>query len=326
MIRCSPWRNYLAAAEAELMLGVEIRKEESVGATFAKQGGQSMRQRFVGDMDSEGLSPKLQELSQQDHTGTSLTSRMCCCHDSLVSLFPVYSLEKALQLALHAIELFEQESKVLTEELESAESEADKPFLPSGSRMYYMAGGVLLGMKRYQDAIPYLEKALNVCTKWEGLELSIKKMLVECYSNYMSPPSSDSPDEGKDSKMLETLFHSGLPLSEIQPVLEKYRHLRGTDDLRWNVESTDDSDMSLPFSFSVTFPACTHATAGDTVTAIVTIKSNLQYPVHIKAVSLKSAAGKILVPLENLLNAQNAEKWNDGGIISVANVGSLVLH
>lgn len=73
LIRCSPWRNYLAAAEAELMLGVEIRKEESVDAALAKQGGQSMRQRFVGDMDSEGLSPKLQELLQQDHTGTSLT-------------------------------------------------------------------------------------------------------------------------------------------------------------------------------------------------------------------------------------------------------------
>lgn len=181
--------------------------------------------------------------------------------------------------------------------------------------MYYLAGGVLLGMKRYQHAIPYLEKALNACTKWEGLELSIKKMLVECYSNYMSPPSSDSPDEGKDSKILETLFHSGLPLSEIQPVLEKYRHLRGTDGLKWIVESTDDSDTSLPFSFLVTFPACTHATAGDTVAAIVTIKSNLQYPVHIKAVSLKSAAGKFLVPLENLSNAQNAEKWNDEGIL-----------
>jgi hypothetical protein len=73
LIRCSPWRNYLAAAEAELMLGVEIRKEGSVDAALAKQGGQSMRQRFVGDMDSEGLSPKLQELLQQDHTGTSLT-------------------------------------------------------------------------------------------------------------------------------------------------------------------------------------------------------------------------------------------------------------
>jgi len=69
LMRCSPWRNYLAAAEAELMLDIEIQKEGSVETSASKHGGQSMRQRFVGDLDSDGLSPKLHELSQQDHTG-----------------------------------------------------------------------------------------------------------------------------------------------------------------------------------------------------------------------------------------------------------------
>ena len=74
LIRCSPWRNYMAAAEAQLMLCAEIRKEtsDSVATNSAKHGGLSMRQRFVGDMDSEGLSPKLYELSKQDHSSTFL--------------------------------------------------------------------------------------------------------------------------------------------------------------------------------------------------------------------------------------------------------------
>lgn len=70
LMRCSPWRNYLAAAEAELMLETEIRKEANVETSPTKHG-QSLRKRFVGDLDSDGLSPKLAELSQQDHSGTS---------------------------------------------------------------------------------------------------------------------------------------------------------------------------------------------------------------------------------------------------------------
>ena len=70
LVRCSPWRNYLAAAEAELMLGAELRNEGSVEASAAKHGGQSMRQRFVGDLDSDGFAPKLEELSKIDHEGS----------------------------------------------------------------------------------------------------------------------------------------------------------------------------------------------------------------------------------------------------------------
>jgi len=222
--------------------------------------------------------------------------------------------EKALQLALRAIWLFEQETETKKAELESEEVEADKPFIPSGVRLYYIAGGILLRTKRYQDAIPYLEKAASGCAKWDGLELSFRKMLVECYSHYMPSPPSDAPSEITDSNMLDVLFHSGLQLSEIWPVLESYCSGRGGGSLKWNLESTD-SDMSLPFSFSVTFPGSTHATAGDTVTSVVTIKSNLDYPLHVKSVTLKSATGKINVPSSDLTDALNAEKGLEGGII-----------
>lgn len=181
--------------------------------------------------------------------------------------------------------------------------------------MYYLAGAILLRTKRYQDAISYLEKAASSCTKWDGLELSIRQMLVECFRHCIPPPTVDMPSDGVDTKMLTTLFQSGLSLSEIGPVLDSYYKARGSDSLKWNVECFDESDMSLPFLFSVTFPASTHATAGDTITAVVNIMSNLEYPVYVENLTLKSATGKIAVPPSNLSNAQNAGKGPSEGVI-----------
>jgi hypothetical protein len=70
LIRCSPWRNYLAAAEAELKLDAELQKELSNDASSVdKLAGRSMRRKFVGGLDSDGLSPKLHEESKKNHTG-----------------------------------------------------------------------------------------------------------------------------------------------------------------------------------------------------------------------------------------------------------------
>ena len=183
-----------------------------------------------------------------DHSHRKLTAISPTC-------FFISIAEKALQLTLRAIELFEQESKAKIAESESTEDEAEKPFLPSGAKMYYLAGGILVQMKRYHAAIPYLEKAASSCKKWDGLEISIRQMLVVCFRHHMPPPPGDIPNDIADSTMLITLFQSGLSLSEIRPVLDSYRKARGSDSLKWNVECTDDSDMSLPFLFSVTFPA-----------------------------------------------------------------------
>jgi hypothetical protein len=102
--------------------------------------------------------------------------------------------------------------------------------------MYYMAGGILLGMERYQDAIPHLEKAASSCAKLDALELSSRKMLVECYCQYIPLPSSVVLSETDDSKMLDTLFHSGLPLSALRPVLDTYFKARKSDGLKWNLD------------------------------------------------------------------------------------------
>jgi tetratricopeptide (TPR) repeat protein len=96
----------------------------------------------------------------------------------------------------------------LSEKKDSAEEEDDKrPFLPSGARLYYIRGGILLSMQRYQEAIPYLQKALRHCAKWDGLEGSIRHMLVACYDKYMPLPPPDVTNEATDSSMLDTFFH-----------------------------------------------------------------------------------------------------------------------
>jgi len=93
--------------------------------------------------------------------------------------------------------------------------------------------------------------------------------------------------------------------------------------MKWNRECIDESDSALPFSFSVTFPGITHATAGDTVTACVWIRSNLDYAVHMNSVTLLSFAGKIVVPPNSLLSATNANEGQGGGIIIQAKTSIL---
>ena len=70
MLRCSPWRNYLAATEAVLLFDAEIGKElssKAAGSTNVdKHTGQSLRQPNMGGLESEGLAPKLLEESEKN--------------------------------------------------------------------------------------------------------------------------------------------------------------------------------------------------------------------------------------------------------------------
>ena len=70
-MQCSTWRNYMAAAEAKLRLGYEVRKAalDMDAASKAPLDKANLRGRFVGSMDSEGLGPLLHEVSEQNHSG-----------------------------------------------------------------------------------------------------------------------------------------------------------------------------------------------------------------------------------------------------------------
>jgi tetratricopeptide (TPR) repeat protein len=313
LIRCSPWRNYLAAAEAELNLDAELQKELSNDASLAdKLGGRSMRQKFVGRLDSDGLFPKLHKESKKNHTGMDNPSFcfLLACMRRLLHCSCRLA-DNALTLIARAIELFEREvDKTAKKDSEHGEEEK-RPFLPSGARLYYMRGGILLHLQRYQDAILNLKKAARHCTKWDGLQDFIRQMLVACYDKCM-PPLDEAADS---SDMLDTLFHSGLGLQDLRRLLDSYSSVRGNDALKWQVECQGESDTLSPFSFSVTFPGSTHATAGDTVTASIAIRSNLNYSAHVKSVTLWSMSGQITVPSSDLAIAENADKGIEGGIL-----------
>jgi hypothetical protein len=72
LVRCSPWRNYQAVAEAVLCLGADLNKQnwkKSDSAGSDKSEVASLRKRYVGGLDSEGLAPQFEEESKKDYTG-----------------------------------------------------------------------------------------------------------------------------------------------------------------------------------------------------------------------------------------------------------------
>lgn len=208
--------------------------------------------------------------------------------------------------------MFEQEVDRNAKSEGEHKEEEKRPFLPSGARLYYMRGGILLRMQRYQDAVVHLKKAADHCAKWDGLHGSIRQMLVACYDKCMPPPQDEAADS---SGIMDTLFYSGLGLQDLRRMLDSYSRVSGIDVPKWHVECQGESDTLSPFSFSVTFPGGTHATAGDTVTASIVIKSNLNYSAHVKSVSLSSTSGQLIVPSSDLEIAKNGVKGIEGGII-----------
>jgi hypothetical protein len=196
-----------------------------------------------------------------------------------------------------------------------------------GARMYYLAGGILSGLERHAEAIPYLQKAVNYSKGWNGLELVIRRRLIECYEKHIPTQSEDAASESSQimaSMFLDSCFNAEISNSNLRKALEKFSTLRAGETIKWYRDCLDEADSSLPFSFALTFPSATHATAGDAVKASVLIKSNLDYAVHINSVTLLSLAGHIGIPSGDLLSAKNANEGTDGGIIIQAHTEILI--
>ena len=103
MMRCSIWRNYAATAESVLRLGVDVRKAQAeLGPTDAAKASasqSSLRGRYVGGFESEGLGPLLQEHAKNDHKGMQDGMIALCsyspdrwCNDHLTSLFFMFGM------------------------------------------------------------------------------------------------------------------------------------------------------------------------------------------------------------------------------------------
>ena len=130
--------------------------------------------------------------------------------------------EKALQLAMHAIELFEQELENEKDEGGTEEPTYPFEFEQSGTRMYYVAGGILLSLQRHQEAAQYLEKAALYCAGWKGCwsESSIRRLLVECFDTHMPPETEDSTSPPNDATILDSYFSVGLSPQRLNRALD----------------------------------------------------------------------------------------------------------
>lgn len=219
-------------------------------------------------------------------------------------------------MILRAISLFENEL-----EHEKRGFYAEDPFREqsssrAGARLYYLAGGILLGMSRHEEAAAQLAKAAKYAHGWRELELAIRRMLIECYGKHMPSPSDASESsQTLASMILDSYFNAKMSSRDLRRALGHFASVSGGESLKWYHSSTNEEDSSLPFSFAITFPGTTHATAGEPVKASVLIKSNLDYAVHVNSVVLLSLAGELSIPANDLLSAQNASEGSEGSII-----------
>ena len=211
--------------------------------------------------------------------------------------------ERALELVLRAISLFEHEWG--KEKLKDAEEQfPHRSWGRFGARLYYLAGGILVGKARHEEAVMHLQKAVMHCKGWGELEFAIRRLLVDCYKNIAIAPDGD-PESSQMmiANMMEACFNSNLSITDLSETLDKCGSICTTDCIKWQCECYDEFDSRIPFSFSVTFPGKSHSTAGDTVTASVMVRSNLDYTARVSCVTLLSLAGPMPVPSSNLLAA-----------------------
>jgi hypothetical protein len=191
----------------------------------------------------------------------------------------------------------------------------------TGARIYYLAGGILLGMDRREEAASHLIKAAKYSKGWRELELSIRRMLIECYEKHIPSSNFESNETSETliSMILDSYFNAEMSSKDLRRALSHFASISGGETLKWYHATTgEDCTIGLPFWFAVSFPGKTHGTAGDTVQASVMIKSNLDYAVHVNSVVLKSLAGNLAIDTTDLVRATNASEGSEGGIIMQA--------
>jgi hypothetical protein len=189
--------------------------------------------------------------------------------------------------------------------------------------MHYLAGGILLGMGRHEQATNSLAKAAKYASGWQQLELAIRRMLIECYEKYI-PATNDSESDALCSMILDSYFNAEMCPQELRKALGHFLSISGGESLKWFHKTVDDDDTSLPFSFAVSFPWKTHATCGDTVQASVLIRSNLDYAVHVNSVVLLSLAGELSIHSDDLRSATNVSEGSEEGIIIQAKTAIII--
>mgnify|MGYP000072151775 CR=1 FL=1 len=269
LLRCGPWRAYEAAAEACLKARASLKQAlaaKDQPSTPPKKD--DTRAPFVGGLDKDGLLSLLEDEAKIDHKG------------------------RALELVLRAISMFEHEWG--KEKLKDEEDQfPHRPWGRFGARLYFLAGGILISNNQCKAAIKHLEQAANYCVGWGGLEVAVRRLLAECYEK-VTLASWGEADGSQESSVLATFFNAKLSRTKLLRALRRCSAATKGPSIQWLCESFHEFDRDVPFSFSVTFPMRSHATAGDTVVATVFLESNLDYAVVLESVILMSTAGQIV--------------------------------
>ena len=308
-LRCAPWRALESASEAFLQLSCaleRVQKEESmdmasITADTSSESGDPDRAPFLGGLDSQGLRPLLRLALQQD------------------------ARQMALRLILRAMKLFEEEQEREKRGFYAEDSYSEASSSRTGARLYYLAGGILLGQKRHAEAAGHLEKAVKFSKGWPGLELAVRKMLIECYETHMPTERTTEAGQSNSNKesslalasmILDSYFNAEMSSSDLRRALGHFASISGGgNSLKWYRECFNDEDSTMPFTFEVTFPENIFATVGDCVKASIYVKSNLDYAVHVNSLVLMSLAGDLPISSIDLMRAKNASEGSDGGII-----------
>lgn len=303
ILRCSPWLTYESASEAMLRLAQEIENARSTSLLSLDEQSEkndSTRARFVGGLSTYGLRLEFVKECAINHR------------------------EKALELMLRAISTFEHELVKHKRGFYAENEFSERSSSRTGARLYYVAGGILLGMHRHDEALSHLSKALRYSRGWRELELAVRRMLIECYDKHIPSPGESSESDTLVSMILDSYFNAEMSSQNLRKALDHFATISGGDTLKWYHETRNEEDTSLPFSFAVSFPGKTQATSGDVVEASVVIKSNLDYAVHVNSAALGTLAGKLPISAFDLLSAANANEGLDGGIIIQANSSIII--
>ncbi len=238
----------------------------------------------------------------------------------------------ALDYVLHALDLLDVHisycCKISTHSTpSSAVSEVRQPM--SSARLHYLAARLFMNMSDPLAASVHLKLASSVTKSWPALQLSIQRALIACadrndaLTREHDPPTITSVlPNTLDVKgfCIEILLHPGKCklLSAKEMIIIQGKAWKSEPasvnkrvsprEVMWT--QYDASKSESPFEFAVSFLRSTHATSGDDISACVSIKSRLGFPVNIESIQLITSSGLYEVPNLDCCTAEKSLHWS----------------
>ena len=235
----------------------------------------------------------------------------------------------ALDYVLHALDLLDEHlshcCKISTPS--SAASEVRQPM--SSARLHYLAARLFMNMSDPLAASVHLKFASSLTKSWPALQLSIQRALIACanrndaLSREHDPPASTSvlPNTlGVKDSCIEILLHpekckllSAKELILLQGKAWKsepasVNKRASTREVIWT--QYDALKSESPFEFAVSFVRSTHAISGDAISACVSIKSHLSFPVIVESIQLITSSGLYEVPDLDCCTVEKPFHWS----------------